>query len=292
MHGAPKSPIPWFGGKYYLRKEIIKYLPETSTYCEPFGGAASVMLAKKPVKCEIYNDIDGFLVNVFEVIQKQKQALEDMLWATLYSREQYRLAIEMILNHGKYSNVQKAWAMIVCHSQGFAGVNSTKDSRWAFDKEASGPKAFSKKHELLEAVRERFKFVFVENMTWTYCIKKYGNVTPDTLLYCDPPYLPHTRKAKKVYRHEMSVGNHEELLAVLIKSPAAVALSGYRSDMYDELVSNHGWLRLEFNINAHSANSNKGGREDTKAKRVDCLYINPKCYSMQTAEYLPTYTNH
>ncbi|MCS7226943.1 MAG: DNA adenine methylase, partial [Gloeomargarita sp. SKYB31] len=37
-------------------------------YCEPFGGGASVLLAKQPVEVETYNDLDGALVEFFKTL--------------------------------------------------------------------------------------------------------------------------------------------------------------------------------------------------------------------------------
>ena len=50
-----------------------------------------------------------------------------------------------------------------------------------------------------------------------------------------------TRRSGKIYRHEMGVDDHEQLLRLLRSSKAKIVLSGYRSDMYDEVL--HDWAK-------------------------------------------------
>jgi DNA adenine methylase len=56
---------------------------------------------------------------------------------------------------------------------------------------------------------------------------------PDTLIYCDPPYLHSTRpESTDLYRFEMTDAQHVELLEVLSRIPAMVMISGYHSRLY------------------------------------------------------------
>lgn len=64
------------------------------------------------------------------------------------------------------------------------------------------------------------------------------------LVYCDPPYLLSTRKGGKIYRHEMTDVQHEDLLSLLLTIQAPVLISGYRSEMYDDMLS--GWNSLDY----------------------------------------------
>lgn len=71
----------------------------------------------------------------------------------------------------------------------------------------------------------------------------------DELVYADPPYLPRTRRRARVYRHDMDDRAHISLLTALKALPCAVMLSGYPSDLYDDML--RGWSRTEFAGTSH-----------------------------------------
>jgi len=75
------------------------------------------------------------------------------------------------------------------------------------------------------------------------------------LIYCDPPYLLHTRTSRRKYRFDYKEQDHIELLELLKTLPCQIILSGYRSSLYDDLlwewntteiqVMNQGGVRTE-----------------------------------------------
>ena len=73
-------------------KRIIECFPENYkdlTYCEPFGGGASVLLRKNPSKVEMYNDLNKELFNFFRVLREKPRELAHLLSLTLYSEDEF-----------------------------------------------------------------------------------------------------------------------------------------------------------------------------------------------------------
>ena len=66
------------------------------------------------------------------------------------------------------------------------------------------------------------------------------------LVYCDPPYLHHTRTSGRRYRFDYEERDHVELLELLKALPCSVILSGYSSRLYDELLGD--WRTLELQV--------------------------------------------
>ncbi len=69
------------------------------------------------------------------------------------------------------------------------------------------------------------------------------------LVYCDPPYLPSTRKRAHVYHHDLSEADHHLLLDTLIHLRCFVVVSGYSSEVYHSMLS--GWSTKSFPAKAH-----------------------------------------
>ena len=94
------SIISWVGGKRLLRKKILPLIPKHDIYCEVFGGAAWILfgksadkedwqISKKSRYTEVYNDINGDLVNFWRYIKQHPEAFVTELNEYLISREMF-----------------------------------------------------------------------------------------------------------------------------------------------------------------------------------------------------------
>lgn len=70
------------------------------------------------------------------------------------------------------------------------------------------------------------------------------------LIYADPPYLPSTRRQSRVYACDYTTDDHEQLLYVLKAIPCMVMVSGYESDLYNDLLV--GWRKVSFSAKTHT----------------------------------------
>ena len=91
-----RPPVKWHGGKRYLAQRIIAKFPPHRIYLEPFGGAASVLLNKPPCEVEVYNDLDGEVVNVFRVLRDTGAAaeLKRLIAMTPFARAEFEQSYE------------------------------------------------------------------------------------------------------------------------------------------------------------------------------------------------------
>lgn len=174
------SFIGWVGGKSRLRKHIIPLIPtDTERYIEVFGGAGWVLFGKKqhPNQMEIFNDIDGNLINLYRQIKYNCESLQkEVDW--LQSRElfnEYRYQIE---NNIQLTDLQRAARYLYLIKNSFG---STKTSF------ATAPKGTYNLTNKLPAYQERLNKVVIENKDFEQLINTYDR--PKALFYLDPPYV-------------------------------------------------------------------------------------------------------
>ena len=84
-----KSLLAWQGGKSRLAYAIVERMPEHTTYCEVFAGAAWMLFSKAPSKAEIINDINRELVTLYRCVQHHLPALVEQFRWLLVAREEF-----------------------------------------------------------------------------------------------------------------------------------------------------------------------------------------------------------
>ena len=112
----------------------------------------------------------------------------------------------------------------------------------------------------LAIVVERLSGVVIENRDAQKVMAAHDG--PETLHYVDPPYVFSTRDAGKDYLHEMSDGDHDDLLVFLRGLRGMVVLSGYPNDIYDTALSD--WRRVS-----------RLALADGARERTEVLWLNP-----------------
>ncbi|MGJ8516879.1 DNA adenine methylase [Carnimonas bestiolae] len=275
---TPKRPaVRYHGGKWRLAPWIIDNLPPHRVYVEPFGGGASVMLRKPRSYAEVYNDLDGEIVNLFRVIRDHGSELIDALRLTPFARDEFERCW-----HPSDNSIEQARRTVARSFMGFGsaaitlarcptdpGRGGLKNTGFRSNSNRSGSTPahdWANYPQALLAVIERFQGVVIENRTATRVIADHD--APETLIYADPPYLPESRDRGQDYRYEMTENDHIDLSQQLRSVEGLVVLSGYPSALYERLY--HDWLRVDRRAFADGA-----------SERVECLWLNPRAAEHQ-----------
>jgi len=256
--------LRWYGGKFHIAQEIIKFFPEHRIYVEVFGGGASILFQKKPSILEIYNDIDHGLVNFFKVLRENSEELQKKLKLTPYAREEFEQCRLKWREEG--DEIEKARMWFVIARQSFSGVFGTSWSAQLKVPPAPQAATWTKRIDNLMQYAMRLKQVQIENLDALELINRYDG--HDVLFYLDPPYVEATRKTSKGYVNGLTDKYHAEMVKKLNEVKGKIILSGYNNQIYDNL----GWKKIKVaNCLATAKRSAPGSRKDL---REELIWIN------------------
>jgi DNA adenine methylase len=234
------SFISWIGGKKLLRKKIISSFPtgKFDRYIEIFGGAAWVLFSgDKHAKFEVYNDINGELVNLFRCVKYHCNELQRELSLYLNSRELFYDFKEQMDTRG-FTDIQRAarYFMLIKISYGS-------------DRRSYGcsHKNMIKIMDYLPLIQTRLNEVIIENKSFDSIIKVYDR--PSSLFYLDPPY----HGTEKYYDNTFNEENHK-LLNSILKGIKGHFILSYNDDKFIRE------LYKDFKIEDISRNNNLAGR--------------------------------
>lgn len=270
---TPTRPVlRWHGGKWRIAPWIISHFPPHRVYVEPFGGAASVLIRKPRSYAEVYNDLDGEVVNLFHVLRDpaMRARLVTALGLTPFARQEFDDAYQPTDDP-----VESARRMVVLSHMGFgtAAMRTTKAGR----RQRTGFRANTTRSgttpahdwrqvpDVVANVGMRFGGVVIERMDAMELMARYD--APTTLFYVDPPYPHRTRSdsSRWNYRHEMSDVDHRVLAMQMMGCQGMIVLSGYPCDLYDRDLFPD-WQRFE-----------KATHADGARDRTEVCLLNPAC---------------
>lgn len=260
-------PFRYFGAQYRSFEFINKRLPRTDGYVEPFGGAATVLVNRDPVHLEVYNDLDGMAVSFFKALRDCPDELVESLEQTPYSRSEFEGAVERRDGSEDLDLIERARTFFILAQQGrYAHTPTTRTKgEWARsvnpqDPRISQPVIYRRKIDQLRELADRLQGVHLENTDGIDLIETYDS--PETTFYVDPPYVAETRGDGSAYGDlDMNEKNHRRLAETLNSVDGYVAVSGYESELYDELFD--GWFvyRADAKVNTNGSAEGKENRE-------------------------------
>lgn len=273
MQEPTRPVLRWHGGKWLLAPWIISHFPKHRVYVEPFGGAGSVLMRKQRSYAEIWNDLDGEVVNLFRVLRSSDAPrLIEQLRLTPFARDEFQAAYEP-----STEPVERARRLVIRSFMGFGSNGHQRRTGFRSNSNRSGTTPahdWVNYPDALACAVERLQGVVILNIDAIEAMR--GHDAPETLHYVDPPYLPETRDAGSDYAHEMDDAQHVALLEYLRTVEGMVILSGYPSTLYDDALT--GWWRIE-----------RRALADGASERTEVLWINPACKASIDAEKMPLF---
>lgn len=254
-----KRILNYPGSKWRMSDLIISQMPKHKAYLEPFMGSLAVFLNKPKATLETLNDIDGRLVNLFRVMRDDPEKLQYLIYHTLYSRREFIKSNEISLEPAEDARRMAVRLWFGVGGKTYAMPGFRKNISW------NGPYTayeWTDMYNRIGYATARLKDAQIENKDGITLIKDHND--PDTLLYCDPPYIE-SKLVSDHYANGFTTQQHEELLDALLAHPGNVIVSGYESDLYGNKLK--GWHVIK-------QPTKVGITLPKKSDRVEILWMN------------------
>lgn len=257
MNNAIRRPINYYGSKERLCPRIHALVPpDVDTWVDVFCGSAVVTLTKPRHKRETINDLNGDVVNLFDVLRDQVRAAE------LYRRVELTPYAEELL-HRVYEAeptedaVERAWRFLITSWFGRGGDAHRTGFRWSKGQNTSPERTWAELPKRLAPVADRLRGICVRSDDAMKIIADYNE--PNCLLFCDPPYPGDVGRR---YAVKMTADNHLRFAQALAGAKARVILTMNPDTIYDQVLA--GWVRLNVDVT--------GGRARTKGELIYCNF--------------------
>lgn len=221
--------LKWAGGKYTLVEKIAGHLPQAEVLVEPFVGAASVFLNTSYSKY-LLNDINADLINLYRLLQTQPAEMIEQ--ARQYFEPQYNDKEQFLAFRQRFNAcrdiAERSALFLYLNRHCFNGLcryNQSGEFNVPFGKYKKPyfPEAelwfFAEKSQRAEFTCQSYRDVF-------------ANLPADSVVYCDPPYVPLSKTASfTAYAKNSFTLDDQADLALLAEQAQAAG--------HSVLISNH-----------------------------------------------------
>ena len=184
LHEPRINLVRYVGGDTFLLPYLARMVPAHHAYVEVFGGSASLLLNKPPSRVEVYNDLDGNLVNLFRVVRDRYAEFVERLRWLLASRRQYYEFLKALRTGGIDDPVERAVAYWYVMMLGYAGKFG---GGLGFGPRRNMARDLWAALERLALIHRRLRNVVIEQLDFREVLKRYD--TERTFFYLDPPHL-------------------------------------------------------------------------------------------------------
>lgn len=192
----PETVFRYPGGKCMLSPWIVDHFAEHKCYVEVFGGSGAVLLNKPESHVEVFNDLDGDIVQFFKVLRSKPDELVEWLRTLPYSRDLHReFGEDYYDGYRPDDDVERAGRFFYLRYSQFSGKYSGT-SGFSSSKIRNTARKFANAREKLGGFAERFEHVQIENLDCIDALDRFDG--ENTLFYCDPPYV---KEGDELYSH-------------------------------------------------------------------------------------------
>jgi DNA adenine methylase len=205
--------VKWVGGKRQILAAIQQYVPQKfDTYYEPFIGGGAVLFALQPGKA-VVNDINGELINLYQVIKDNVVALITDLEKHQNQVDYFYAIRELDRHKEKYNSltpVERASRLIYLNKTCYNGLFRVNRAG-----EFNSPFGSYKNPKIVNAATLKAVSAYFNRAKITF-----GNTDFETVLetaqkgdfvYLDPPYDPVSDTASFTGYDKGGFGRREQL---------------------------------------------------------------------------------
>jgi DNA adenine methylase len=249
---------------------IRPHMPLHETYVEPYAGSLAIFMQKPPAEIEVINDLDGDVINFFDQLRSNTDALIHAIQCTPYARAELRRADDQLATTA--DPLERARLFYVLCAQGWASKKHAGRRSWRYQTKNNGGKQVVSDWndtDHLWAVAWRIQQAFIESDNALAIIDRYDG--PRALFYIDPPYVTDSRRRPDHgYDHEMTDADHAALLTRLRALQGNAIISGYPHPLYDDALAD--WQRVA--VQARTTNP--------EHQATEVLWISPNAVRQPT----------
>ena len=240
------------GNKSQIAGEIQKYFPQHSIYIEPFFGAGGMFFNKPKANCNIMNDIDSDVYNLFQVLIDKKEELKEAF--SIIPKHQDLL--EYWKANKETEPIRKALRLLFLSNYTYMGKQDTLKLNSRNDVKCL--------ENNINTTNEMLSQVQFANMDFRKFIKSISieeDEKEKTFIYCDPPYINQTH----TYEQGFTEQDTKDLFEILVNSGIKFAISEFDNDFVIGLAN-------DYKLNIITI----GERQNMKNRRTEILVTNYK----------------
>ncbi|WP_374041235.1 DNA adenine methylase [Klebsiella pneumoniae] len=286
-----KSPIKWAGGKTRVMPQLLKHLPKADCLIEPFVGSGTVFMNteyRRYVLC----DSNRALINFFHALREDPERL------ILVARNVFRngnnedsyYEERKLFNHLSWDDecaedyvVRWAASFLYLNRHCFNGLYRTNA-----DGGFNVPFGRYKQPYFPEAEMRLFAEKARDTRALFLCndfrtsIPYIAKNRPDSVIYCDPPYIPASKTANfTAYGKPFTLDDHRALAATLID---AHRQHGARSVISNSDTPETREIYSAFNLHAFSVRRSVSAKSrDMAGEVIGVLPDSVDCYTRSCA---------